>query len=82
VISRGCDIQLPPRNPDLNSLDYLFWGMLKAKIYHQVKPKTLEELKHLIIDACNHLTAEYFACEVSNIGCCRGKNFEHIKNKN
>ena len=30
--------------------------MLKAKIYYQVKPKTLEELKHLIIDAYDHLT--------------------------
>ena len=61
--------------------------MLKAKIYHQVKPKTLGELKHLIIDACDHLTAEDSACGVSNIRkrldllvAVWGGNFEHIKN--
>jgi len=52
-----------------------------------VKPKTLEELKHLIIDACDHLTAEDFACGVSKIlnkldllVAVGDGNFEHIKN--
>jgi len=73
--------------PDLNPANYWFRGMLKAKIYHQVKPKTLEELKHLIIDAWDHLTAEDFACGVSNIRkrlnllvAVGGGHFEHIKN--
>ena len=40
---------------------------------------------NILIDACDHLTAEDFACGVSNIrkisiGCCRDENFEHIKN--
>ena len=32
-----------------------------------MKPNRLEELKHLIIDACDHLTVEDFACGVLNI---------------
>jgi len=87
VISRGCDIPWPPRSPDLNPLNYWLWAMLKAKFYHQVTPKTLEELKYLIIDACDNLTAENFTCGVSNIRkrldllvVVGGENFEHIKN--
>ena len=49
-----------------------------------MKPKTL---KHLIIDACDHLIDEDFVCVVSNIRkrldlliAVGGGNFEHIKN--
>ena len=53
VISRGCDIAWPARSPDLNPLDFWFWGMLKAKIYHHSTPHSLEHLQQLITEACS-----------------------------
>jgi len=32
-IGRGGPIPWPPRSPDLNSLDFFFWGYLKETVY-------------------------------------------------
>ena len=67
VISRGCTHFWPPRSPDLNPLDYWFWGFLRAKVYHDDKPETLQQLRQKIIDICQQTTPEEFATGVSNI---------------
>ena len=67
LISRGCDQFWPPRSPDLNPLDYWFWGWMKARIYHTDKPQSLAELRQKITDFCREVTQEEFAAGVSNI---------------
>src|SRR6218665_689059 len=39
----------PPNSPDLNPLDYNFWGAMLEhyKTFHP-KPKNIEELKHVL----------------------------------
>ncbi|KAF0288040.1 hypothetical protein FJT64_013556 [Amphibalanus amphitrite] len=46
VITKGCEMQWAPHSPDLNPLDYWFWGACKDSdsVYHN-KPGSLEELR-------------------------------------
>lgn len=67
VISRGCLNDWPPRSPDLNPLDYWFWGTLKARVFHTDRPRSLEALKARITDECARFTVEEFAAAISNL---------------
>ena len=67
VISRGCNIVWPPRSPDLNPLDFWFWGALKARVFHTSPPETLEELKARITDECSRFTAEELQSATSSL---------------
>lgn len=42
-IGRSGAIEWPPRSPDLNPLDFFYWGCLKDKIYN----KTIQNEEHL-----------------------------------
>lgn len=48
VIGRGFGIPWPPRSPDLSPVDFYFWGTLKARVYHQFRPRNLDELRQRI----------------------------------
>ena len=48
LIGRGFGHPWPPRSPDLSPLDYYFWGTLKARVYHNFKPTSLQALKKKI----------------------------------
>lgn len=53
-IGRGGPIAWPPRSPDLNPLDFFFWGYLKNFVYF--KPvETRQELWQKIVDGCDNL---------------------------
>ena len=67
VISRGCEIVWPSRSPDLNPLDYWFWGTLKARVFHRNAPTTLEDLKHRIVEECAQFTSEEMSTAVSSL---------------
>jgi NAD dependent epimerase/dehydratase family enzyme len=56
VIGRGYGQHWPPRSPDLSPLDYWLWGTLKARVYHNNKPATLEELQEKICEEMDKLT--------------------------
>ena len=47
-------LEWPPYSPDLNPLDFFFWGYLKDKVYKN-NPKTLSELKNAIIVEINNI---------------------------
>ncbi len=55
VLSQISQIFRPPKSPDLNTLDYYFWGVAQQKV-HAKKPKNLKELKAIV---------ENFASEIS-----------------
>lgn len=49
-IGRGGPVAWPPRSPDLNPLDFFFWGHLKSLVY-QTPVDTLEDLTARIVVA-------------------------------
>lgn len=51
-IGRGGPVPWPPRSPDLNSLDFFFWGHLKALVY-QTPVQTEEDLRNRIVASCD-----------------------------
>lgn len=46
-ISRGGNINWPPRSPDLTPMDFFLWGYLKSKVYVN-KPTSLAQLRENI----------------------------------
>lgn len=51
-IGRGGPIPWPPRSPDLNPLDFFFWGYLKSLVYETI-PENVEVLRERIQGAQN-----------------------------
>lgn len=50
-IGRGGFVQWPPRSPDLNPMDFFFWGHLKSLVYKE-PVNNREELRQRIIQNC------------------------------
>lgn len=53
-IGRGGPQAWPARSPDLNPLDFHFWGHLKTLVY-SVPINTEEQLRQRIIDSSNQI---------------------------
>lgn len=47
----------PPRSPDLNMLDFFFWGTLQHRVY-LVQEQTIEEIEESIITESREMSAE------------------------
>ena len=56
-----------PRSPNLNPLDFWFWGALKARVFHTDPPETLDELKARITDECRRFTVEELQTATSSL---------------
>ena len=65
VVSKGGDIDWPPRSPDLTAPDFFLWGFLKSKVYAN-KPKTLDELKDNIRAEITAISPEMLANVMEN----------------
>ena len=61
-IGRGGPVAWPARSPDLNPLDYCFWGWMKDIVY-SVRMNTREELVQRI-----HVAAEFIRGEHVRVG--------------
>lgn len=84
-IGRMGPILWPPRSPDLNPLDFFYWGCLKEQVYK--KPiRTIEELRLRVADAARAISTKNYnrLLERSFIKRCRaciragGGQFEHF----
>ena len=71
-------------SPDLNPLDFCFWGMAMAEVWKK-KPKTIPELKKVVEDFFNNLGPDFIKNCVLNIKkraqlCVQeqGGHFEHL----
>lgn len=85
-IGRGGGIAWPPRSPDLNPLDYFFWGYLKPIIAKSL-PKTRQEIiekfeeataiisPEMIADACHALPNRIRICLEHNGGHLPSTNY-------
>ena len=51
LISSKSDFPWPPRSPDLNPLDFFFWGYMKNEIWKS-SPATMEDIKEKIREFC------------------------------
>ena len=47
VISNKTDIPWPANSPDLNPLDFFFWGHAMTHVY-RIKPGSIDELKSVV----------------------------------
>lgn len=54
-IGRGGGINWPARSPDLNPLDFYYWGRIKSAVYTNVPPADIDELKQRIITASREI---------------------------
>ena len=82
---RGNATEFLPRSPDLTSLDYYLWGILKNTVY-ATKPQTLEERRDQIEHSINDIPLSTiqmvyrsvrrrcWECIVADIG-----HFEHVR---
>lgn len=84
-IGRLGPILWPPRSPDLNPLDFFYWGCLKDLVY--AKPiATLDELRERIRQAADHINRKRYARRIkrSFLRRCRaciavgGRQFEQL----
>ena len=83
VISRKADFEWPPKSPDLNPLDYWFWGHCEAEVI-RTKPTTLDQLKQEVEAFAETLTGDVVEKSILNIlkrikYCAseKGGHFEH-----
>lgn len=83
-IGRLGPILWPPRSPDLNPLDFFYWGCLKDKVY--AKPiRSEEELRERVFDAARTISEislrKLNRNFIKRCHLCirvRGKQFEHL----
>ena len=66
IISKRSAIEWPARSPDLNPLDYSFWGMAMKKVWEE-NPKTLDDLKTVVEDFFSSLPEDLVRRTVANI---------------
>lgn len=83
-IGRRGALEWPPRSPDLNLLDYFFWGHLKNSVY-ATKPENVHELRNRILDVVASINAENLQNVLHNfyerLAHCQtviGHQFEHL----
>lgn len=84
-IGRNGTILWPARSPDLNPLDFFYWGAVKEKVYSK-NIETIDELRHRIIEAVEFVNNGRFARHIARsfLKRCRaciaaeGRQFEHL----
>ena len=83
IISRRTAIPWPACSPDINPLDYSFWGMCEQEIIKK-KPKTLKEMREVVDNFSTPLDADFVRRNVlKRAKLCiqeQGGHFEHLMN--
>ncbi len=85
LISRNSDdVTWPPRSPDLNPLDYFFWGVCEAQVFEN-KPQSIDELKEIVTEASQSIEYDVIMSVTANLRrraeLCLQENggfFEHL----
>ena len=84
IISRFANVEWPSHSPDLNPLDFSFWGQAMTKVW-EAKPETIEELKVVVENFFSSLSKDFVKDCCLNIKkraqlCINqnGGHFEHL----
>ena len=65
ILSNLTDRIWPPYSPDLNPLDYFFWGYANKKVFEK-QPKSINELRQVIEDTANNMDSKMLHKVVEN----------------
>ncbi|KZC11328.1 hypothetical protein WN55_02563 [Dufourea novaeangliae] len=85
----GQGIDWPPYSPDLNTLDYFFWGFLKDNLYKDMRTpiSTIEEIKNRITTLISNVDIETlknairgFQSRLRHVVVSEGGRFENLIN--
>lgn len=83
-IGRRGPVEWAPRSPDLNPLDFAFWGYLKAQVY-KVKIQGLSHLRERIESECHNIEPDMLQRTMRNMNfrlqkCLElgGQHIEHV----
>src|SRR6185437_2986980 len=84
IISRHFENAWPARSPDLNPLDYWFWGYMKSRVFAHA-PASLQDLKKAIRDEISSISVAQLNAAVQNFSKrvkvlvdVKGGHFEHL----
>ena len=66
VISRKAENPWPARSPDLNPLDYWFWGQMQQIVYEK-NPSNLEDMKKIVNNAARRISQDTVRRAVDSI---------------
>lgn len=81
-IGRGGPVLWAPRSPDLNPLDFFFWGYLKHKVYGS-KINSLDHLIERITEETANIQANQLLNSLENfkkrILLCHSQNGQHFE---
>lgn len=84
VISNKTDTLWPPNSPDLNPLDFFFWGHSMNHVF-RTKPSSIEELKSIVNEFAENMDPDLIvrACESARFRFEKlqqeqGGHFEHL----
>lgn len=83
--TQGSKILWPPRSPDMNVLDFYFWGFLKGEVYKE-ELNNINDLKNRIVEVCSKIPSSVLkkatTSEVTKrLSLCLdmdGNHFEHL----
>lgn len=82
LISLNTAHEWAPHSPDLNPLDFWFWGAAKGKVYAS-RPQTLEDLKQNVADYATEITNDTWQKVGQNfcirVKACFNRNGAHIE---
>lgn len=83
-IGRRGAVEWPARSPDLNPLDYFFWGHMKNVVYKK-EPTDVQNLQEIILQTAQSIPQEAISNAVSSfytrLAHCQtaeGQQFEHL----
>lgn len=83
---RNAPVSWPPRSPDLNSLDFYFWGHLKSMVY-ATPVHSRQELQNRILTSANIIRQNRTSLNAATTSLIRrvrlcldtdGGHFEHF----
>ena len=84
LVALGTTHDWAPRRPDLNLLDFWFWGAAKGSVYANC-PATLDDLKQEVSDYLQAVSHETYRKIGQNFGVsinaclnCRGAHIENV----
>ena len=87
VVSHKTDFPWPPKSPDLNPLDFYFWGVAEKEVCDK-RPKSLNQLKLIVENFAREIPRETLFKVADNFRtraefCLQeaGGHFQHILKK-
>jgi len=63
--TQGSTILWTPRSPDMNVLNFYFWGFLKGEVYKE-ESNNINDLKNMIVEICSKIPSSVLKKATTN----------------